>query len=226
MKTLYDEVLSQVCLDRQVELFIRDILKNANVYLFGGAVRDYLDNNFNNIRDFDFVVDFKDCNDTIETYINTGIRYKKNRFNGYKLILQDISIDIWEMKETWAFKEKLLYPSVDNLLKSVFLNIDSVVYSMNEHYYIDSCDAKYRKIIKNRMLDVVLTETPQIELNLLRAMVLREKYRLDFSNNLKKIFMKCMNFDEFPNKLVKLQDAHYGKQILDENSIRAILNDI
>lgn len=225
MKNLYSAVIQQIEEDKQMSTFFYEILNSANVYLFGGAVRNYLDNDFGNVRDLDFVIEFKNVEDTIEKYIGKNIKYKKNQFNGYKFSLKGICIDMWELKDTWAFKEGKIQPSVQNLLDSVFLNIDSVVYSMNEQDYVNECNCKYKEIIQNQVLDVVMEDNPCVELNLLRALVLREKYRLIFSDELKRIFHHYEEKSGFFNELIQLQNKHYGKQVLSIKSIEKMLDE-
>lgn len=225
MSKLYNKVINQINSNKSVQLFFNSIFEHAEVYLFGGAVRDYLDENFDNVRDFDFVVDFQNKNDAIENYINNCINYKKNRFNGYKIFLDDISIDIWEIQNTWAFKEKKLDISAQNLLNSVFLNIDSVVFSMNQKNYINNCDFKYKEILKNQVLDIVLEENPFLKLNLLRALIFHEKYNLDFSDRLKTLYKNYRDLELLSKELVEIQTKHYKKQILSEKSIQTIIKD-
>ncbi len=223
MNDLYFEVMNQIQTNEELCSFFNTILKHSDLYLFGGAARNYLDNDFENIRDLDFVVKFRNNYDTLETYISNSISFSRNSFNGYKLMCDNVSIDIWEMENTWAFKQKKLTPSPENLLKSVFLNVDSVVYSMNQKRFVSECDYHYKDILDNKILDIVLEENPSIELNLLRALVLQQRYELNFSNNLKSLFSKYQNNINFIDTLLQLQKKHYKKQIFTRERIENVL---
>lgn len=223
MDDLYKKVIDKILSDKPICLMINEILNCANVYLFGGAVRNYLDDDFENVRDLDFVVDFKKSNYSIDEFLMKNTKFKKNIFGGYKILSNDICIDMWEMKDTWAFKENKISGSVHNLTKSVFLNIDGIVYSMNDKDYINDCNQKYFEIRKKNILDTVLEENPCVELNLLRALVLCKKYDMEFSNNLKNIFKIYSNSETFMDYLMYLQLNHYGKQVLSSQCIKELM---
>ncbi|MCY7585110.1 hypothetical protein MH138_17100 [Bacillus safensis] len=73
------------------------------------------------------------------------------------------------------------------------MNIDGIVYNFNKSKLDDEL---FRTSIKASKLDVNLEENPQVELNLLRALVFKDKYKeeykLHFSNNLKRVFKKYL----------------------------------
>ncbi|PRS20000.1 hypothetical protein C6X94_17050 [Bacillus safensis] len=75
----------------------------------------------------------------------------------------------------------------------MYLNIDGIVYNFNKSKLDDEL---FRTSIKASKLDVNLEENPQVELNLLRALVFKDKYKeeykLHFSNNLKRVFKKYL----------------------------------
>ena len=149
--------------------FLRAIMEKANLYLFGGAVRDYLDDDFVNFRDLDFVVEFTSSKDLrIHDFIaeTNNTYYKTNRFNGYKICFDNLHIDIWELNDTWAFKQNKLEATPENLIKSVFLNMDGLAYLLNENKYLQDCDKVYQRIKQSHYLDIVLDDNPFIELNL------------------------------------------------------------
>lgn len=230
MKDLSQSVMERIESNEQFNIFFKNILNYSDIYLFGGAVRNYLDDEFENIRDFDFVIEFKNDKDSIAKFISNDLKYKRNRFNGYKIYLNDISIDMWEMKDTWAFSKSKLKPSPENLLKSVFLNLDSVLYSMNECTYINECNQQYLSNKRNKILDIILEDNPCIDLNLLRAIIMQEKYELSFSNSLKKMFLDRYNDVNFINSLMHIQYAHYNKEVFKksyiEKVVECIINDM
>lgn len=221
-KALKDAVFNRLNNDLSASLFLMQLMSEANIYLFGGAVRDYLNGEINNARDLDFVLESK--NDgfyiDISMYIYGGVTYTKNRFGGYKITFNNhLTIDVWNIQDTWAFKTNKLMTSPSNLLKSVYLNIDSVVYCLNTDKYIDNCDKSYYEIMKNGILDIVFEDNPQIELNLLRALVLRDKYKMKFSKKLEDVLFNYININRntFIKNLLNLQKNHYKIVLLDES---------
>ena len=209
IKSLYSKLKT----DNDSYKFIMNLMNCYDLYLFGGGVRDFLNNDLDYARDLDFVIKSKNNEDiNLEKYIPKHIKYKKNRFNGYKIFFENYIFDIWDIKNTWAFKYDILENSVENLLDSVYLNIDSLLYNLNENKYINNCDKTYKKI---KQLDIVLKETPCEKLNLLRALVYKNKYSLKMSNNLKKQFYKYINSnnEKLINEFMLLQKEHYNNYI-------------
>ena len=66
--------------------------------------------------------------------------------------------------------------------------MDSLLYLLNEDKFIDDCDKRYKRIKKNRIIDIVNAKTPCEELNLLRALVMKRKYSFSISLNIKTRF--------------------------------------
>ena len=88
--------------------------------------------------------------------------YKKNRFEGYKLFLSNLEFDVWEIEKTWAFKERKLpcceSEYIERLHETVFLNIDSTVYSLNNDKLYDLQFSHYNcKKISKKELKIELT---------------------------------------------------------------------
>ncbi|GKX31395.1 hypothetical protein SH1V18_38750 [Vallitalea longa] len=204
---------------------IRDLEKYYEIIIFGGAVRDYL---FSDVqfspRDIDIVLSPKKeyiCIDKVLRNNYGDENLYKNRFGGYKLKNKFIQFDIWYLKDTWAFKEKILDTNINNLLSSVFLNIDAYAYNLTTELFIDNCNEN----IDIEEIDIVLDENPSVELNLLRAMVYYEKYNLDISNTIRNKFRKYFKQEyKFINQLYKLQLQHYKEQIFDKNILKSKIN--
>ena len=223
MNTLYNEVISFIDKDEKIKSLMDSISRNANIYLFGGAVRDYLDSNFCHFRDLDFVIEFNDSNLSIENFLNDSFKFKKNHFNGYKFMSKYYCIDIWELKDTWAFRENLYPITIENLFKTVYFNVDKVIYSMTTQTYVNDCNIAYEEIMKNKILDVVLTNNPMIELNLLRAIKICQKYDMDISDKLKSIFIEQLQDESFISKLQFFQQSHYGEDALSKPYFQKII---
>jgi hypothetical protein len=155
---------------------INQLQQCGEVLLFGGAVREYNDTRFNSMpRDFDLVINKGDNNINLEDILK-NFSYKKNRFDGYKLQVDSLEFDIWELEKTWAFKENKVQCSQEEysykLQDTVFLNIDSVVYNLTTK---ELYNKKYKEAMKNKELDVILEENPYKELNIMRALVFKKK---------------------------------------------------
>lgn len=183
----------------------------GEILLFGGAVREFNDSKFNTIpRDFDIVIKKYNKNVNLDKLLNE-FSYMKNRFNGYKIQADSLEFDIWEIENTWAFKEKKISCSeedyIEKLQETVFLNIDSVVYNITKQqvYY-----NRYEEAMKHKVLDVVLTDNPYIELNMLRAILFKKKYNMEFSTRLINLLDNFMNENyDYLDRIYEAQFNHY-----------------
>lgn len=223
-RELLDAINSHIKPNEPANCFLSQLMSVSWVYLFGGGVRDFLDGNFEEIRDLDFVVRSKSKYlVNIEKYIpkDKNIKFTKNRFGGYKIFFDSLIIDIWNMEDTWLFKKHRIKISEENLINSVYLNIDALLYLLNKKEYLYDCDKNYIKIKKSKLLDIKSNKTPYEELNLLRALVFKKKYSLVLSNELKKQFKKYIKQDinAITKNFMDLQEEHYNRSILSKDTV-------
>ncbi len=228
--SLKDELLSLLMSYPNARELVKKLQNGNKLYLFGGAVRNYLENGkkmcFESLpRDFDFVV--KGTTKKKLDDIFTPYKYTKNRFDGYKIEADGLMFDVWRIEDTWAFKNTNISVKEENLCKTVFLNIDGVMYSFADNTFKDKL---YQEAIKKRRLDVVLEKNPHIELNLLRAMLFKQKYHLEYSEKLLVLFLlsikKCLGKKLFAQKLYETQNEHYQYKFMNLVDIRNEIDEI
>lgn len=205
--------------------FLENICSQATVYIFGGIVRDYLNYTLKYIRDYDFVIQFNtNTHFNIPHYLKASseINIIKNRFDGYKILFNDnITIDIWELENTWAIRHDGFPPKFDKLIDTVYLNIDSFAYSLTNEQFLGDCVERWNKLKKDNMLDIIYTAGPFEELNLLRAIVYMDKYQMHLSKKLKERFrQRSCQLDNFTTNLLYLQQSHFNKIIYSRNNLK------
>lgn len=197
--------------------FFKELSNFGDPIFFGGCIRDFFlfPETPPNPRDFDIVM--KSFNGVSFHEFIQSYNYQKNRFGGYKVTVGDTEFDIWDMTSTWAFKNNLVSCKEENLPESVFLNLDGIAYNFKTDVLHDNT---FRSAMVSSEIDIVLTNNPQIELNLLRTFVFLEKYKfshpLKASTNLKNFFHKFLkeNPSISPSSLYDLQTKHYRKEVL------------
>lgn len=216
MKKLKTELLNFLNKKPPAEELFIDLLNVGSIYLIGGVLREYLDHNkIKELRDIDIVIKINSQNaweNILQKYCPT-----RNKFLGYKFICSGFLFDVWPIEETWAFKNNVLKLDdsasyLEKLQDTVFLNMDSIVYDFSKNkWYKD----KYDIAMKNRVIDVVLSENPQITLNLVRMFVIKNRYNMTISDELKKIVFETLkvydNIESFVDELEKVQKKRYGK---------------
>lgn len=206
----------------------RQLANIGEVYLIGGILREYQDNDkIIELRDADFIVDVKYhelWKSLIEEYQPKG-----NHFDGYKFYCENgFLMDIWEVDKTWAYRNGIVkfHPNnyLESLPRTVFLNMDAIIYDLNEDKWYDSI---YQEAIKTGVLDVVLKENPHVELNILRALVLRRKYQMRYSDKLRELILEYIKADDFfVDSLIDIQYNRYQKEVLSRTDIEAELRQI
>lgn len=189
--------------------------KTGDIYLIGGVLREFKDNeDIKELRDIDIVIDIK-----IEENwkkILCEFQTDRNTFGGYKLVCSNLIVDVWPLEETWAYRNHIIQCDFNEyaarLEDTVFLNIDAIIYDLkNDIWY----DKGYRQAMQSGILDVVLTDNPQVPLNIVRAMILRKQYNMEYSKILKAIMKRETDADEeFANKLLLIQNARYKRELL------------
>lgn len=196
----------------------------GNLYLIGGVLREFLDHKkIIHLRDIDIVVEVNNYS----LWENFLCHYMKchNRFGGYKLECCGLIIDIWAIEETWAYRSGIIQCAPQEYFKflpeTVFLNIDSIVYDWDKNIWLNE---KYKEAMRTRVLDVVLADNPHLQLNIIRALVLKKRYNMDLSNNLERIICnETKNFasiSQFCEKLFEEQVRRYNEAILTKAEIQ------
>ncbi|RTR25949.1 hypothetical protein EKG37_22205 [Robertmurraya yapensis] len=217
-KNIKNQLIYFLGKDSRTLNFIEELSNVGDLLFFGGSIRDIclFPDKPPMPRDFDIAINFKN-KDIFDSIINK-YKYKMNRFGGYKIKISNLEFDIWDLENTWAFKYTNLSPSEENLAKSVYLNIDGIVYNFNKSLLYDEI---FRSSVRECKLDITLEENPQIELNLLRAMVFKEKYNLNFSKKLKQVYQNYLNESEkLVENLYELQLSHYKVTYLSKEEIK------
>lgn len=218
MQKLNQEVKKYLVMRPPALKLYNELEKAGDIYLIGGVLREYRDKKeIQNIRDIDIIIDVTDE----ERWQNILDQYqpKNNRFGGYKLICSGLMVDMWQLKETWAYKEGIITCDSTKYLQmlpdTVFLNIDAIVYDVKNNIWYDK---KYRDAMNNRVIDIVLEKNPEILLNIVRALVLKKQYKMNFSAKLTEIIkkeeMQYTDFTEFLQELMNVQIERYKKEIL------------
>lgn len=155
IRRFFDEPLAE---RRLVSLFIEEVSFCADVFVFGGALRDIsLWGAPHFSSDVDIVVSVHDEQAYFE--ILRKFEAEQNKFGGHRLRLDRWNFDVWEIARTWAFTTGVVEPKSHlSLLETTFFNWDAILYDWQAaslHHgqsYFSDLSAKY--------LELVLEENP------------------------------------------------------------------
>ncbi|PNG88875.1 hypothetical protein [Pseudomonas putida] len=137
--------------------FISNLSSIGEVLLFGGFIRDIALFSVKGFEsDIDIVVDSN--KESVDSFFNF-YSAQENKFGGYRLDVGGWSVDVWPLKDTWAFKERLVEcRGRESLLETTITNWDAVAYSFLDGRLIMKPD--YLSQLYNGELDLVLVENP------------------------------------------------------------------
>ncbi len=199
-------------------ILVNDLEENGlEVILFGGIIRSYYDNEFREKpRDVDIVIHSRKYFDFENYLYNNRYSYKVNKFGGYKLELDSLNIDIWPIERTWAFKENIInFKNIKDLNETVFLSTDAIFYNFTSNELFDN---GFLDSIQRKEIDIVLENNPFPELNLVKALHLKNQLDLKFSVNLERYFSKWIKKKENEEiatiELNSIADKRYGCKVL------------
>ena len=200
-------------------MVFRMLLEAGEVYAIGGLLREFRDNQkIVHLRDADFAVYIKDSK--VWNDLLSQIPYTRNQFGGYKFLCSGFIIDIWDVRETWAFRKKYIKVEdgdyFDYLPQSVFLNIDAIVCDLKTDRWNDTI---YREAIRKKELGIILKDNPFTELNILRSMILRKRYDMRYSIELGELILSYKPVEKLVRELMEIQKGRYGYEVLKEEEI-------
>jgi len=181
-KRLYRFTTKRVKHRFQLLYVLSQLCKNGDVAVFGGVVRDIALGSIIRLKsDVDVVVrSYPGFNlyKVIEPFSP-----KKNSFGGYRLSLDKWYVDVWELSDTWAFKEGLVNGrGFEDLLRTTFFTWDSIVYHLNKRRLI--CADDYLLNLSTKILDINLEKNPNIEGSVVRALRMLIKHNARFTRSL------------------------------------------
>lgn len=197
----------------EINYFFTIIENIGETVLIGGAIRDIFYGT--KPRDFDIIINSEAgrLEDKLQEKLG-GLLLKRNRFGGYKFCVDKYIFDVWSIYDNWAFKTDLLDAKIDNIKEGAFFNIDSLVLCLKDDSFY--CNTQlFNDSIRNKCLDIISSDyidsNPFPSINIMRALVLKNKFELDFSPQLKQYIIQWYEKTTKPiNEMINAQLKHYG----------------
>ena len=151
-------------------------------FVFSGITRNFLLGYLNN-RDIDFVViDSPRLHIPISQLRDVTIL--KNKFDGYKLLTQHLTIDVWDVEKTWGIVQEGMRGTAYSLMNTEFFNFSAIVYDYNKgRFYISD---EFCRFYKTHVMEVVYARNPRIETCIVNALYYADKYEFVIGESLRK----------------------------------------
>lgn len=182
------------------------------LYVFSGIIRNFLLGYLNN-RDVDFVaVDTFKVNIPLSLLRKVSLR--KNKFNGYKLVSNNLTIDWWDIERTWGILQEGMKGTVYSLLNTAFFNFSAIAYDYNNRRFLIS--EEFCKFYSTHTMEIVYAKNPWIDTCIINALYYADNYEFTIGNSLRKWIVKNYreNLDFEGAQLSRYQNVMYSNEII------------
>lgn len=197
------------------------IARRTNVYVFSGMIRNFF-LGISCYRDLDIVVDNTYVVLDILKQTKEKVDVRINSFGGIKIRMQNLTIDLWGLGDTWGIRKENMPLSPLSLLKSAFFNFSAIVFTLNEtkFYYDDA----FVEFLGTRMMDVVYPENPNTPLCIINTLYYREKYGFGVATGLchwiVEKYTSLTHENKSKKKFNNVQMMHFSKIIISYDDIK------
>lgn len=204
------------------DLLMKTLEQKGDVIVIGGVIRDIIINKCEP-RDIDLIVDTEELDEIMRNFEFVS----KNRFGGYKLNINGLEIDVWSIDNHWAFKEKILKKSFENIEYSTFLNFDSAFYSVTRDI---GCADVFNESMSNSYLDITLEDeyiykNPSVATNIIKMFSIKEQWGLNFSDKVDDYISMWVTQQNRPLETLYIaREKHYkNKESVNEENLKRYL---
>jgi hypothetical protein len=205
-------------LNQPVFTSITELSERTGVFIFSGIIRNYF-LGYGEARDVDIVL--TDEVDIAQIFKNYEI--KKNSFGGFKISVDNTTIDIWYLKNTWAIqREPTLFELEDRIPYTAFFNFSAIVYSFNEKKFIYSKD--FIRFLRDKRMDVVYVPNANYDLCIVNTIYYSEKYKLKISDKLKKMVKGLHKRSR--KRYAAVQKKHFGEVLYSDREIDKMIKSL
>lgn len=190
-------------------------------YIVGGTLRDVMLAPAHIFpRDIDVVVTGSSQAALERVFIDLQVR--KTSFGGLHLVRRyesvgmaraqgDILFDLWRLEDTWGLREQGMVPSIENFVKTPFLNIDSVamdIFAKNHRHRIVECG--FFEALERRTLDINYEPNPLPLVCIVRSLLIAAKLEFGLSRRLASFVCAYLRWGTMSD-LMDAQQSHYGQ---------------
>jgi len=205
-------------------------------YIVGGTLRDAVLGPAAMLpRDIDVIVAGPSQAVLESTFRDLCVR--KTRFGGLHLVKSfdrgafarvsdHILFDVWRLEDTWGVREQGLLPTIENFVKTPFLNVDSIaidVFPENGRRKVIECG--FFRAMSSRCLDINYEPNPFPLVCIVRSLIMAAKLDFALSPRLASYiagYKRWGNLDE----LICAQVSHYGQVRCSEEDLRRWIGEI
>jgi hypothetical protein len=198
--------------------FIDSLNKLTEVTIFSGIIRNFFLSK-TEIRDLDIVLA---DHIEIEYLLSKASSVTRNSFGGYKIKFSEIDIDMWYLKDTWAFNHQKTF-DLNNLINLIpataFFNFSAIIFSLSSKKFIYTID--FVRFLRKKEIDVVYKPNANKKLCVVNTYYYSLKYDLMISEKLIKL-LRYLHFST-DGMYLETQKKHFGKRIFYNQEINSFV---
>jgi hypothetical protein len=180
------------------------------VYLFGGALRDLMVAGPSAVpRDVDLVIagaQSKALEDALAVHVK-----RRTRFGGLHLGVDDWMIDIWPLRETWAFREQHVETGFSMLPRTTFLNVEAVAVELaprRGRRRVVYAHGFFEGVLDG-VVEINFEENPFPTLCVVRGLITAARLQFRLGPRLARYVLHYSGLSSI-EELVDVQRSHYG----------------
>jgi hypothetical protein len=207
-------------LSKDVVSFLFELSKAGSLYLFSGIIRNYF-LGINEVRDVDLMIESsEDINSIISKY-----QYRLNSYGGYKIYINDMVVDLWHLRDTWALHNAQMVMDVElerYIPNTAFFNFSSILYSFKDQTFIYS--KFFLRFLRDKKIDYVFKPNANYALCVVNSFYYEEKLKLALADNLKHYLVKLNK--QYSKDYETVQLKHFGRIVYSNDEIQRHIDKI
>lgn len=193
------------------------VAQQVPIYVFSGLIRNFLLGYLNN-RDIDLVI-LDTPHLKLPYSLFKDVYIKKNKFGGYKILIDELTIDVWDIERTWGIIEERMRASVYSLIDTAFFNFSAIAYDYHMGKFIISDE--FEEFYTTHVMEVVYERNPKKETCIVNALYYADKYEFIIGNSLRKWIVKYYN-DDYDYKAA--QESRFKTILYSDSLIKAFVS--
>jgi|ERR1700723_6518 len=195
--------------------------RNWSAYLVGGAIRDLaLSGGTRTPRDVDFVFCEATQNELAAEFDDLS-SVRKTSFGGLRYQHNDVLIDIWPLKDTFALRERQTV-RIQDVPQHAFLDVEAVAVDLSPRssHSRHIVENGFTQAVLSRTLDVNYIDNPFPEVCIVKAFRTAISLKLAMRRRLVE-YVSNRKWDL--SALMEAQKLHYGDVMLGKSELEEIL---
>lgn len=215
----FSEYLRVFVLGNEMYSLLENVSSQSEVYIFSGVIRNFLLGEYSS-RDLDVVV--RNLDDiSIPPQYRQSMFIQKNSFGGFKITVNDLVIDIWDIDKTWMLLHNTrMKPTPNTLVQTAFFNFSSIVYDVRRKKFIFS--EAFSDFYETHALDVVNEINPNVALCIVNTLYYSVRLQSPIKYKLCRWIIEHYN-PSFDFKSVQMR--HFKRVLFTNETIKQFYDD-